>query len=466
MWGDAYFNDDWASQSEGEGMATVDLSGCIVVVGLGKTGLSCVRHLRGLNERFVVVDTRAAPPGLAELERMYPDVDVLLGELTESSLIRARELILSPGVPVAHPAIKAAVAAQVPVCGDIEWFARAVKSPVVAITGSNGKSTVTAMVGKIARAAGWEVAVGGNFGEPALDLLGATPCDLFVLELSSFQLETTFSLRPTAAVVLNLSPDHMDRYPDFDAYAQAKSRIYSGAQIAVVNLDAARIESMVENGQDVVGFTVGKPNDGHFGLCVIDGQTWLARGDQALISAAELGVVGKHNLANALAAMALAKAAGISDSAVCDGLRRFPGLAHRCENIGVVDGVRYVNDSKGTNIGATVAAIQGLADDSGSIVLIAGGQSKGADFSELADAVAKIVSLVVLIGHDARTIENALQGRVRVSHADDMAVAVEVAHENANPGDTVLLSPACASFDMYSGFAARGDQFRERVEAL
>ena len=353
---------------------------------------------------------------------------------------------------------------------------------MVAITGSNGKSTVTTLVGLMARRAGVRVAVGGNLGDPALDLLDPEVA-LYVLELSSFQLETTTSLRPRAATVLNLSPDHLDRYPDYAAYIAAKARIYQGAEVAVVNRDDVAAAAIPHQAAEL-GFTLGRPGTADdFGLLEQPDGAWLARGDRPLMPAAALQIPGRHNQANALAALALGSACALPEAAMLDALRGFRGLPHRSVLVGSRHGVRWYNDSKGTNPGATVAALDGLVEPGSSarVVLIAGGDGKGADFGPLAPAVARAARAVVLIGRDAPLIEavlaardgghigNAgagsdLAGSVPLLHATDMGDAVRQAAAAAQPGDSVLLSPACASFDMFDNYEHRGLVFTQAVE--
>ncbi len=346
----------------------------------------------------------------------------------------------------------------VPVVGDIELFARAAGAPVVAVTGSNGKSTVTTMVGDMARRAGREVQVGGNLGEPALSLLGRG-ADLYVLELSSFQLERTFSLRAAAAAVLNVAADHMDRYRDVDEYAQAKRRVYERAATAIVNLDDPRVRGMVTGKSRRIVFSLREPGEGEFGVAGAGGDAWLAFGAQRLLRAERLPVAGGHNVANALASLALGHAVGLPMPAMLEALRAFRGLAHRCALVAERGGVRWYDDSKATNVGATLAAIEGLGREEGGLVLIAGGDGKGADFSPLRPAVAAHVRAVVLIGRDAPRLESALRGAVRLHRAGGLDEAVEIAARRALPAGRVLFSPACASFDMFDDYRARGDAF-------
>jgi UDP-N-acetylmuramoylalanine--D-glutamate ligase len=391
-----------------------------------------------------------------------PDVAVFVGGFDAAAFAVAEQLVVSPGVSLNEPVIADALGRGMPVMGDIELFARYASAPVVAITGSNGKSTVTTLVGEMARCSGVRVAVGGNLGIPALELLMQEERpDLYVLELSSFQLELTDSLCPAAAVVLNVSPDHLDRYPSLQAYRRAKERIYRGARVKVVNADDPLVTAMVPE-RESIRFTLGVPGPGEFGLRNYDGDEWLALGDQPLMAAAEVRIVGRHNLANALAALALGHAMQLPLEAMRDALRRFPGLPHRCQWVAECGGIHWYNDSKGTNVGATLAAIRGMP---GKLVLIAGGDGKGADFTPLCEAVRDKVRALVLIGRDAGLIEEAIAGAVPVVRSTTMSQAVEDARRLAQPGDSVLLSPACASFDMFSNFEERGQAFMNAIRA-
>ncbi len=430
-----------------------------LIVGLGKTGLSCARFLAARGLPVAVTDSREEPPALAELQRELPSVAVFTGGFDANAFEAADRLIVSPGVAVGHPLIQRALARGVEVIGDIELYARETTRPVIAITGSNGKSTVTAMLEAMARVSGRRVAVGGNFGTPALDLF-AMDSDLDVLELSSFQLETTESLAPVSALVLNVSADHMDRYEGIDDYALAKARIYRHAAHAVFNRDDEAVMAMDEGGRPASYFTLGAPtDDATWGLREHAGAMWLARGETPLMAVAELPLPGRHNQANALAALALGAAAGLPLAGMLEGLRGFHGLPHRTQFVAEIDGVRWYNDSKGTNPGATIAALNGFAEQEGRILLIAGGQCKNADFTPLAVVARRACKALILFGEDAGQIERALDPAQRVARAADLREAVALAAEQAAPGDIVLLSPACASFDMFSGFEQRGEQF-------
>jgi UDP-N-acetylmuramoylalanine--D-glutamate ligase len=370
-------------------------------------------------------------------------------------------------VPLDQPQIQAAMQRGAEVLGDIELFARAVQAPVVAITGSNGKSTVTSLLGEMARIAGLQVAIGGNLGRPALELLN-DEVQLYVLELSSFQLETTGSLRAAAAVVLNISADHMDRYRDLQHYVDTKALIYRGAQKAVVNRDDPRVAELAVQVNEIIGFTLSTPQAGDFGVTENEQSPWLCHGTLPLLPVTELRIPGRHNLANALAALALGSAVDLPMPAMLQALRTFAGLPHRTQFVADKRQLRWYNDSKGTNVGATLAALQGLHSAAGDsrTVLIAGGDCKGADFTELAPVVERTARAVILIGRDAPSIARVLRGRTRLAHARTLSDAVRQAVELAEPGDRVLLSPACASFDMFANFEARGQAFIEAVEAL
>ena len=438
---------------------TLSLTGLTLVVGLGKTGLSAVRALRSLGAEVMVTDTRPEPPGLAELARDFPTVPCYLGGFPAAVLAKAQRLLVSPGLPLQTPAI-AAAARGLPVWSDIELFARLARAPLAAITGSNGKSTVTTLLGAMAARAGVAVAVGGNLGVPALDLLTQPGVDLYVLELSSFQLASTHRLDARVATVLNLSPDHLDWHPDLDAYRRAKQRIFRGDGWQVLNADDPAVAAMAEPGRRTVSFTLAAPGPADFGLRRRAGERWLARGEACWLRVAELKLQGDHNLANALAALALGQALGLEREPMLAALRDFTGLPHRTQLVLERHGVRWYDDSKGTNVGATLAAVQGLP---GPLVLIAGGDGKGQDFGPLAAALAPKVRALVLLGRDAPAIAAAVQDRVPIHRAEGMAGAVALAARLAEPGNSVLLSPACASFDLFRNYEERGQVFAAEV---
>jgi len=437
-----------------------------IVVGLGKSGMSVVRHLARRGQPFAVVDTRANPPELATLQAQYPEIEVRCGELDVDFLCRASELLVSPGLAVSTPALQAAAARGVTLSGDIELFAREARAPIVAITGSNAKSTVTTLVGEMAQAAGRKVAVGGNLGTPALDLLN-DDVELYVLELSSFQLETTEQLNAEVATCLNVSEDHMDRYAGLPAYHQAKHRIFRGARQVVVNRDDRLSRPLVGEEVPVWSFGLGKPDFKGFGLIEENGEKHLAFQFEVLMPARELKMRGAHNQSNALAALALGHAVGLPFAAMLQTLRTFAGLPHRCQWVGERAGVSYYDDSKATNVGAALAAIGGLgADIDGKLVLIAGGDGKGADFSALREPIARYCREVILLGRDAGRLASVLQDAVTLKRVQGLEEAVQRAAECALPGDAVLLSPACASLDMFRNFEERGRLFAAAVEAL
>jgi len=437
-----------------------------IVVGLGKSGMSLVRYLARQGVRFAVVDTRANPPELSTLREQFPQVEVRCGELDAEFLGRASELLISPGLAVATPALQEAAQRGAKLSGDIDLFARAAKAPIIAITGSNAKSTVTTLVGEMAAAAGRNVAVGGNLGTPALDLL-ADDVELYVIELSSFQLETTELLNAEVATCLNVSEDHMDRYADLPAYHLAKHRVFRGARQVVVNRDDPLSRPMIADQVPCWSFGLGKPDFKRFGLLEENGEKCLAYQFEALLPVRELKVRGAHNYSNALAALALGQAVGLPMAAMLDTLKGFTGLPHRCQWVGERAGVSYYDDSKATNVGAALAAIEGLGEDiAGKLVLIAGGDGKGADFSSLRKPVAAQCRTVVLLGRDADKLAAVLDGAVDIVRVDSLQAAVEQAASIAQPGDAVLLSPACASLDMFKNFEERGRLFAQAVEAL
>ena len=437
-----------------------------IVVGMGQTGLSCARFLAGLGLPFAVADSRDAPPLLAHFRTEFPQAELRAGAFDAAFLATAAELILSPGVDPAEPAIRAARAAGTTVLGDIELFHREARAPVVAITGTNAKSTVTTLVWLMAQEAGLRVACGGNLGTPALDLL-APEVALYVLELSSFQLETVIDFRADVATVLNIAPDHLDRYPDMQAYRAAKLRIYRGADCAVFNRDDAMTLPGAQDTGRRVSFGEGSPLAGDYGLVTRDGLEWLACGSDPLIAARELGLRGRHNVLNSLAALALAAAAGIPRAAQLAVLRSYRGLPHRCQPVARIDGIDFYDDSKGTNVAAAVAALRGFAGEGGGrIVLIAGGVAKESDFTLLAAELARAGRAAVLIGSSAELLAEALAGAVPLARAASMEEAVARARALAQPGDTVLLSPACASFDMFRNYEERGDVFTGAARAL
>ncbi len=434
------------------------------VIGTGITGLSVARFLGAQGQAFVLMDTRSNPPNLEKVQQEFPGVTIVCGELDAQTLLACDEIVVSPGVAVATPAIEQAKAAGISVVGDIELFVRAAKAPIVAITGSNAKSTVTTLVGEMAKAAGINVAVGGNLGTPALELLNGS-VELYVMELSSFQLETVTKLNAKVATILNISADHLDRYENMRAYILAKLRVYFGAEHIVVNRKDILTHPPLAAGVKPIYFG-GNADFGSFGLMSHDGVDFLAKNLTPLMATTELKIRGRHNVDNALAALALGDAAGIPMAAMLATLKTFAGLRHRCEFVAEKNAVEFYNDSKGTNIGATLAAIQGLARDPQQLIVILGGEGKGQDFTELTHALRTINSKVILIGRDAPVIAKAIGDTVAVIHADTMQDAVNKSFATANPGDAILLSPACASFDMFKNYEDRGEKFCLAVQEL
>jgi UDP-N-acetylmuramoylalanine--D-glutamate ligase len=436
------------------------------VVGLGVTGLSVVRFLLRRGIEVAVTDSRGAPPELGALQLLAAQtgrvVTVRVDGFDVALLSDADLVVVSPGVAINGPFFEAARARGLPIVGDIELFARLAAAPVAGITGTNGKSTVTTLLAGIAARAGVPVRVGGNLGPPALELLDAASA-LYVLEISSFQLESTNSLRLKAATVLNVTPDHLDRYPDLASYAAAKARIFAHCEVAVINLDDPLVTAMVRQRHRTLSFSLRAAAGADYTLQALDGGAWLVRRSEPLLPLAQLKIAGAHNAANALAALALAEALALPVGAALEELRSFAGLAHRTQWIAEVRGVRFINDSKGTNVGATVAAVKGLP---GPLLLILGGEGKGQDFTPLRAAFAGKVRYAALIGRDAPELARALDGICECEFTGSLEQAVQQAAQRAQPGETVLLSPACASLDMFRNYAHRGSVFAEAVQRL
>lgn len=441
----------------------------VLVLGLGETGLSALRWLRKEGAEVSIADSRLHPPGVDDIVKMYPDIKVHTGPFVLDVLLDCDFIVSSPGVPLAEPVLQAAIAQGKRVIGDIELFAlhRPASAKVIAITGSNGKTTVTSLVGEICKRAGLNTVVAGNIGLPVLDTLSEKAPDVYVLELSSFQLETTYSLKVDVATVLNISEDHMDRYDSIESYAAAKARIYDHATLAVVNRDDPASLGLTTT--EAVSFGLNEAqNYSDFGLIEANG-TWLSSGKRKLMPVSDLKIQGQHNVANALAAVALCTNIGIEKSAIIQTLRQFKGLPHRVEWVANIDGVDYYDDSKGTNVGATCAAIKGMTKNGKpqKVVLLAGGDGKGQDFSPLLEAVQANARAIVLFGRDAPLIESVLlASELPIYDAIDLREAVAIAHKVASKGDAVLLSPACASFDMFKNYVHRAEVFIEAVKKL
>ncbi|OGS97065.1 MAG: UDP-N-acetylmuramoylalanine--D-glutamate ligase [Gallionellales bacterium RIFCSPLOWO2_02_60_31] len=434
-----------------------------------------LRWLSAQGARLRVADSRSEPPGLAEAGQFVSSGQIFCGAFGDDLLDGIELIAISPGIPLAAPLVQRAAARGIPVVGDIELFAQQLRiqdsgfrPKVLAITGSNGKTTVTSMVEHLCRAAGKDAVAAGNISPAVLDMVlarGANQPEVWVLELSSFQLETTATLNADAATVLNVSEDHLDRYAGINEYAAAKARIFIGSGVQVLNRDDARCMGMALPGRRIITFGLSLPGSANdFGIEKTGNEIWLAQGKQHLLKVSELQVAGLHNVANALAALALCRAIDLPMPALLEALRGFRGLPHRVERVAEIDGVVYYDDSKGTNVGATVAALEGLGRK---VVLIAGGEGKGQDFAPLKPAVMRHARAVVLIGRDAPLIASALNGcGVPVLHIKNMNDAVRQAARLAQSGDAVLLSPACASFDMFRNYAHRAEMFVEAVHEL
>ncbi len=425
--------------------------------------MSVVRYLKRKGIDALFVDSRSEPPGLDELHELLPDADVILGENATVQLSNINRIIASPGVADSEPMLTVARKAGIDVVSDIELFAQDAEAPIVAVTGSNGKSTVTTLLALMCDAAGMTALAGANLGEPALDLLLQDKPDLYVLELSSFQLQRTETLPAKVAVLLNVSADHLDWHESEKNYRNAKYRIFRNAAAAVISRNDPDIAKHVSKGTRIVSFGLDVPEDEHYGLREEEGGEFLARGEQLLLATSELALLGRHNQLNALAALAAGELMGLELPAMLQVLAEFPGLPHRMQLVARKQGVDFINDSKATNVGAAVAAVESI---DGIIVLIAGGESKGGDFDDLSNAVSDRLRAAVLIGSDADRIADALADKALVVIANDIDDAVVQAAGYAESGDTVLLAPGCASFDQFPNYMARGDAFAAAVQGL
>lgn len=436
-----------------------------VVVGLGLTGFSCVRYLLARGLHVSVTDSRKVTDYTEQLKTEYPQVDLYLGDLNQHVLNNAGLVVVSPGVPLKEPALVEASENGAVLIGDIELFVQENTAPVIAVTGSNGKSSVTALAGQICESAGLKTLVAGNIGIPVLDSLTSNEYyDVCVLELSSFQLEATNSVNASAAIILNVSDDHMDRYDSIGDYLLAKLRIFRGAEHVIIYRHDELLKQVSLPKDSLVTYGLDEPDDKHdFGVKKYSNREWLVKGDERLIKLDNIPLTGRHNVANVLAALALTEQLQLDMDKAVEAIKSFKGLPHRTELIRELDGVKWVNDSKATNIGATIAALQGMREN---VILIAGGQGKGADFSELAATISDKVKCVILFGEDAGLIDQELSAVISTCLVADMKAAVDEASQLAGHNDVVLLSPACASFDMYAGFEERGDDFRRLVEGL
>ena len=437
-----------------------------IVIGLGLSGLSCIRYLVAQGEKIGVIDSRPHPPELEKFHQEFPNIPITTGTFDSPLLAQASELIVSPGVSLHEPPIAARIAQGIIAIGDVELFARVVKKPIIAITGSNGKTTVTSLVGKMVADAGKSVAVCGNIGTPVLDTLKNPEPDIYVVEISSFQLETTYSLQPQAAVVLNLCQDHMDRYESYEDYCQAKRRIYSHCQTAIINADEPIIWQHLEFNNPPIMFSMEPLNEG-FCLRSKQGELFLAQGEQLLLAVKEMHLTQRYEFQNALAALALGYASGLPMASMLNTLRQFKGLPHRCQWVGEFGGIRWYNDSKGTNVGATIAALLSIgAQKTNRLFLIAGGDSKKAVLTSLIAPITEYVDQLILLGQDAPLFKALFQDKLPITEVASMEEAVNYAAHSAKSGDVVLLSPACASLDMFRNYAHRGDVFVQAIKAL
>jgi len=434
-----------------------------LVYGLGATGLSVARYLQRSGVDAHYVDSRESPPCINELKELCGEAGASLGDLPVELLKNSARVIVSPGIADSDEYLRAARDMNVDVVTDIELFVQEATAPFVAITGSNGKSTVTTLLSLMCAAAGKTGLAGANLGVPALDLLLEDKPDYYLLELSSFHLQRTKELPAEVAVLLNISADHLDWHGSEEEYRQAKYRIFSQAHAVVVNRADSQVGEHLPNGVPCISFGLDEPAADQYGLRDEDGVTFLARGEQLLLSVAEVAIVGVHNQANALAALACGEMMGLEMSAMLQVLHEFPGLPHRMQSAGQVAGVHYINDSKATNVGAAIASVESVA---GLVVLIAGGQGKGGDFDRLATATCSRLRAAVLIGEDAALLDSAFTDLTPTSLEPQMSAAVARAADFAESGDTVLLAPACASFDQYQNYQQRGEDFCRAVEAL
>lgn len=439
-----------------------------IIIGLGETGMSCARFLAKQGRLFSVFDTRQNPPNLESFVSEFPKVEVVLGELNKDRLAAANEIILSPGIDARHPAIEHAKNYGVSLRGDIDLFAEQIKAPLAAITGSNGKSTVTTLLGEMAKAAGKNVKVGGNLGVPALDLVD-DQAELYVMELSSFQLELVDRLGADVVCLLNISEDHMDRYDTKLQYLQAKQRIFKGAKTVVVNDDEPLSQPLVAQDMKIVHYGMNGLDLNKFSYSEERLGASLMKGFESLIDVSELQISGQHNYSNALCALAMGHELGLPIDAMLKALREFTGLAHRCEWVRQLDGVTYINDSKGTNAGATAAAISGFGaqlEQNAGVVLIAGGDAKGAQLLELREPMQRFGRHAIVYGADAEVVAEAVSDVCAVQRCASLQEALECARKVAQAGDLVLFSPAAASLDMFKNFEHRGDCFKQEVALL
>ena len=445
----------------------VEFSVKYAVVGLGHTGVSCAHYLMHKNQSFFIVDSRHNPPGLSEIATTYPHILITTGAIEVSVLIKAQYLIVSPGIPLSTPAIQEAITHGVKLISDIDLFFQHVRAPVVGITGTNGKSTVTTLVGAMAQQAGINSVVAGNIGVPVLDVLKTFQKDLYILELSSFQLERVSHCPLDVAALLNLSPDHLDAHGSFSAYIKAKQRIFAQCKSAVYWQDDTLTKPVGLPSSQCAAFTSRPPQQEQFGVIKDSHGYGVAQDNRVLLYMNEIKLTGRHNLTNIAAALTIGSLLQLPLDIMLEAVRSFSGLAHRCQWVDCIRGVDWFNDSKGTNEASSCSAIAGLASPgSKNLILIAGGAGKGTDFQQLADNIQRYVRAVILFGRDADKIAKAIDSRVLVCNADNLQEAVEQASAVAQPGERVLLSPACTSWDMFADYQERGNAFIKHVNQL
>jgi len=455
------------TQYEGLSLLGLDRSDVrVLVVGLGVTGLSVVKFLTANNIQVAVIDSRDNPPGLEAVESEYKGIGVFTGGFSEDAFNAATHIIASPGISLDEPLIEQAAERGVPIFGDIDLFAVCAKAPIACITGSNGKSTVTTLLGEMAKSANLSVQIGGNLGVPALDLLAEENTDLYVIELSSFQLERTSYLNASVSTILNISADHMDRYASLLTYSQAKARVLHGDGVKILNRQDTAVMELLDKEMSCVTFGLDMPVKGgshSYGLIEKNGLKYLSKGQQPCLSITDVAMKGTHNIANALAAMAMADALDIPVDSQYQALRTFSGLEHRTQSVPTTSDIIWINDSKATNVGACLAALEGL---DAPIILIAGGDGKGASFAPLADVIEDKVSSLILLGKDAQAFKKEAANKTPCDIVDSIEQAVQLASQYAESGDTVLLSPACASLDQFSSYQERGNRFIAAIESL
>lgn len=431
----------------------------VLVVGMGETGIACARYLAARGVHALFADSRLDPPGLAAIVKAMPDAALFAGDSLAEIPPGIDHIIISPGVDLEHPLMIRAREQNVEILSDIDVFGLECAAPVITITGTNGKSTVTTMLGEMLSVAGRKTAIGGNLGEPALNLLDPEQ-EFYVLELSSFQLERSRPVSSVAAVVLNIVPDHLDQHSGFESYITAKAYIYVQCETAIVNRDLPELAELVPADKPMIGFGLGEPKGEDFGVVPTSDGEFIAQGDELLMPVTGLLVHGRHNLTNALAALALGYAAGVTPIAMLPGLKSFKGLPHRMQPVPTDDEINWIDDSKATNVTAAVTSIQSIP---GRLVLIAGGDGKGADFQDLAKALSGRRSVAILLGTDKERLAAELEDHCEIRITESLPAAVAAARQIASPGDTVLLAPACSSLDMFDGFSHRGDVFQEAI---